>query len=65
MNYTELLSTYQKVCKVIRSCQTVAQLNTSRRYAQLFVKQVPASRADYITQKLNQVLRQKKRILWM
>jgi len=65
MNYTELLSTYQKVCKVIRSCQTVAQLNTSRRYAQLFVKQLPASQANYIAEKLNRVLRQKKHILWM
>lgn len=65
MNYAELLSTYQKVCRVIRSSTTVAQLNTSRKYAELFVKQVPPNYTAYITQNINRVLRQKKRILWM
>lgn len=65
MNYEQLLSTYQKVCRVIRSSTTVAQLNTSRRYASLFVKQVPSNYTTYFTENINRVLRQKKRILWM
>lgn len=65
MNYGELLSTYQKTRRVIRSCKTVAQLNASRKYAQLFMKTVPKQHAPKMLANLTQLLKQQKRILWL
>jgi hypothetical protein len=65
MKYGELLPTYQKVRRVIRSCKTVAQLNASRRYAQLFMKRVPPTHAPVIAKSLTQLLKQQTHILWL
>jgi len=65
MNYAELLSTYQKVRRVIRSCKTVAQLNTSRKYAQLFMRMVPSTHGTQFATNLNRLIKQQTRILWL
>lgn len=64
MTYAELLSTYQKTLRVIRSCKTISQLNVSRKYAELFMKTVPPVYISKVSGNLTQLLRNKKRILW-
>lgn len=63
MNYEELLPTYQKVRKVIRSCKTVAHLIVARKYAQLFMKYVPVARKAQMATQLNQLIKQRTRLL--
>ena len=65
MTHEELLSTYKKVRKVIRSCRTVAQLNISRKYAQLFMKVVPANQSAHVAEELTRLIKRQKRILWL
>lgn len=63
MSPLELQSTYEKVRKVIRSCVTMAQWEAARRYAQLFINQVPAYRSIQIGENLTQALAQRKQII--
>jgi predicted amidohydrolase len=63
MTPDELQTIYLKVRKVIRSCQTISQWEVARRYAQLFVNQVPPARTNQIGEHLNYVLIQKKQII--
>jgi hypothetical protein len=39
---TDLIGSYPDVCKVIRSCTTVDQLETARQYVALYEQQLPA-----------------------
>jgi hypothetical protein len=55
VTYDELINSYNKVCKVIRSCRTFAQLETSRRYAQLYMKNVPDGMSSTTVESLNKI----------
>lgn len=65
MTYEELFYTYRKVRRVIRSCKTVAQLNSSRRYALLFMKLVPPNNAELMADNLTRCFKKQKRLLWL
>jgi hypothetical protein len=63
VTYEELIFAFNKVCKVIRSCRTFAQLQGSRTFAELYLKQVPASMTSDVIAKINKILDRQKEII--
>lgn len=63
MTLDELQTIYLKVRNVIRSCQTMPQWESARKYTQLFINQVPPARTRQFGKHLTEVLSRKKKII--
>lgn len=58
MYHEELIATYGKVCRVVRSSRTVGHLVSARQYVRLYVKQLPEMSRVILQPKLELLLHQ-------